>query len=184
MSDISDIEQAIDEAVIDGMAVRARFLKALEEPDRQALGDLADDRDMAELEALLRQSLPPSYATFLRKHGSWKMFDPDTDLLSARQVLAEAASSNLNDWRRIAQDTEGLSVDRWVLIGKSSSRACKYFLNPDIMDQFGEMQVVEHDKVLAEEYGSFLSCLRETNEQYRAGLADIESAEGFDFSGI
>lgn len=178
------VNQSIDAAVAEGVAIRSKFLESLGEADEQAFGDRATEEELAAVESLLGRPLPPSYAAFLRRYGKWVMFDPATDLLSAREVVKEANSRALKRWREIAIDTEGLDAARWFLIGKSRSTASKYFLDPSSVDDAGEMKVYEHDRTLAEEYPNFLACLVDTNKQYREGLDDIQSSGDFDFSKI
>jgi|APFre7841882724_1041349.scaffolds.fasta_scaffold10322_3 hypothetical protein len=178
------LESSVEAAVTEGVRLRSEFYGALSEPDEQALGAPATDADLSALAALLGKPLPPSYAAFLKRFGAWKMFDPATDLLPARAIIDQANSDALNRWRTIAIDTEGLQADHWLLIGSSAASASKYFIDPTRVDADGEMPVVEHDRVVAEEYSSFLQCLLETNRQYKDGIEDIRSSDGLDFSNI
>lgn len=176
------IENLVAAAVTEGLAARSAFYLAIAEPDEQKLGDPASTDDLQKLESFLGKSLPPSYKAFLAMHDGWRMFDAATDLLSAKEVVKQTASSKLEKWRKIATEVEGIEASSWLLIGTSNVSATKYFLDPTRIHEDGEMAVVEHDKAVESEYVSFLSLLVESNGVYRDGAKEIDG--GFDFTNV
>lgn len=140
----------------------------------------ASESDIARLEGVLEQSLPPSYKSFLLIQDGFPELDGETNLLGVSEMILKYQEDSSEFLSQIAQVLGDDAIKGYIVFGASDQSTSSFFFDPTVRNKDGEWLVVEYDEEegLDSTHESFLFFLIESIKE--AQDAEQEALEGKD----
>lgn len=163
---MSEMSVRIARAVKLGVIARAKYFKAIDLPDEQALGGPADPAIIMLIESRMDRVLPTSYREFLLLFDGWHMIDGGVNLFSAVDMVSGGIYQAVANWQARAAEQGDAVASRSLVIGESMITPTKYLLDPTVTDETGEWQFVQYHNGVEAKVQSFLIWLEQSVDEY------------------
>ena len=154
-----ELEARVWHAVEHGVVARASYYAAISLSNDQLLGAAAKESQLRLFETALKKQLPPSYRTFLQLHDGWKMAFGAVDLLSIAEMRESDRAHKIRAWQVSAGMLGDSIAANSLVIGFAEASSIKILLNPEVVDETGEWELLGHDNGIDWSFPSFLAWL-------------------------
>lgn len=167
----NDLEKKIRRLVSEGQKVRTEYFESIDLDDEQELGPPAGEAQIKQLEAKFGANLPPSYRTFLKLFGRWRMVDGAMDLISVPEMLEGPTAERLRQWRQQTLKAGDEDAANSLVIGYSQVTPTRLLLDPNQVEE-EEWAVVQYHHGEEGVYPSFLAWLEESIDEFKELLSE------------
>jgi len=139
----------------------------------------ASEAEVARLEVLLGQSLPPSYRAFLLEQDGFPELNGEVSILSVAEMISIRGEREDRLLESIAATSEIESVTRWLIFGLSLTSDSSYLFDPTRRDDSGEWPVMTYDdnEGIEKEYASFAAFLSSSAVQAAEALHEVQQSQ-------